>query len=146
MRVGSPQPLLTLLQLTPSATRTPTQTPTPTAHTHPAARPAPPCSPAAHGERLKKSGFIIPQEVPPHSWLRRGVGPPPNRYNIKPVGGGWEDGMAGDGWAGGWWAGGWRRVRLAYGPLFRSPPPSSLFEPCPLGRKAGATSWRKVGA
>ena len=26
----------------------------------------------------------MPQEVPPHSWLRRGVGPPPNRYGIKP--------------------------------------------------------------
>jgi pre-mRNA-splicing factor CWC26 len=39
---------------------------------------------AAHGERLKKSGFIIPQQVPPHSWLRRGVGAPPNRYSIKP--------------------------------------------------------------
>lgn len=54
------------------------------------APPLPPASPppaaaAAHGERLKKSGFIIPQEVPAHSWLRRGVGPPPNRYNIKPV-------------------------------------------------------------
>ena len=37
-----------------------------------------------HAQRLKKSGFIVPQEVPKHSWLRRGVGPPPNRYNIKP--------------------------------------------------------------
>ena len=24
------------------------------------------------------------QEVPKHSWLRRGVGQPPNRYGIKP--------------------------------------------------------------
>ena len=37
-----------------------------------------------HAERMKKSGFIIPQEVPKHSWLRRGVGAPPNRYGIKP--------------------------------------------------------------
>lgn len=38
-----------------------------------------------HAERMKKSsGFIIPQEVPKHSWLRRGLGPPPNRYGIRP--------------------------------------------------------------
>lgn len=37
-----------------------------------------------HAARLKKSGFIIPTEVPRHSWLRRGVGAPPNRYGIKP--------------------------------------------------------------
>lgn len=35
-------------------------------------------------EQLKKSGFRIPQEVPEHSWIRRGVGPPLNRYGIKP--------------------------------------------------------------
>jgi pre-mRNA-splicing factor CWC26 len=29
-------------------------------------------------------GFKIPLQVPPHSWLRRGVGVPPNRYGIKP--------------------------------------------------------------
>ena len=33
---------------------------------------------------LKKSGFRIPQEVPPHSWLRRGVVAPHNRYGFKP--------------------------------------------------------------
>lgn len=37
-----------------------------------------------HADRMKKSGFIIPQEVPKHSWLRRGLGPPSNRYNIRP--------------------------------------------------------------
>ncbi|PSC69704.1 BUD13-like protein [Micractinium conductrix] len=37
-----------------------------------------------HAQRLKKSGFIVPLEVPKHSWLRRGVGQPPNRYGIKP--------------------------------------------------------------
>lgn len=30
------------------------------------------------------AGFIVPQEVPPHSWLRRGVAAPVNRYNIRP--------------------------------------------------------------
>ncbi|KAL6780347.1 hypothetical protein ACKKBF_B13515 [Auxenochlorella protothecoides x Auxenochlorella symbiontica] len=33
---------------------------------------------------LQGSGFLVPQEVPPHSWLRRGLGPPPNRYGIRP--------------------------------------------------------------
>jgi pre-mRNA-splicing factor CWC26 len=39
---------------------------------------------AAHAARLKKSGFVIPLETPTHSWLRRGVGAPPNRYGIRP--------------------------------------------------------------
>lgn len=30
------------------------------------------------------AGFIIPQDIPGHSWMRRGVGAPPNRYSIKP--------------------------------------------------------------
>ena len=45
---------------------------------------APPAQAAARAKKLKKSGFIVPQEVPPHSWVRRGVGPPINRYNIRP--------------------------------------------------------------
>lgn len=35
-------------------------------------------------EEMKESGFIIPQGVPPHSWMKRGVGAPMNRYGIKP--------------------------------------------------------------
>ena len=35
-------------------------------------------------EALKKSGFRIPQEIPAHSWIKRGVGAPSNRYGIKP--------------------------------------------------------------
>lgn len=35
-------------------------------------------------ELMKESGFIIPQEIPAHSWLKRGVAPPPNRYGIRP--------------------------------------------------------------
>ncbi|KAG2482577.1 hypothetical protein HYH03_018501 [Edaphochlamys debaryana] len=35
-------------------------------------------------ERLGKSGFKVPQEVPPHSWLKRGVAAPANRYNMRP--------------------------------------------------------------
>jgi pre-mRNA-splicing factor CWC26 len=35
-------------------------------------------------EKMKESGFIVPQNVPAHSWLKRGVDPPPNRYGIKP--------------------------------------------------------------
>lgn len=26
----------------------------------------------------------MPQDVPPYSWLKRGVTPPTNRYNIRP--------------------------------------------------------------
>ena len=39
---------------------------------------------AARHLELKSSGFVIPLEVPRHSWLRRGVGAPPNRYGITP--------------------------------------------------------------
>lgn len=35
-------------------------------------------------DKLAKSGFKVPQEVPPHSWLKRGVAAPANRYNIRP--------------------------------------------------------------
>jgi pre-mRNA-splicing factor CWC26 len=35
-------------------------------------------------DTMKRSGFIIPMEVPAHSWLRRKASAPPNRYNIKP--------------------------------------------------------------
>ena len=35
-------------------------------------------------DALRKSGFRIPQEVPQHSWLRRGVGAPLNRFGINP--------------------------------------------------------------
>lgn len=44
----------------------------------------PPSLVAKQQEQLKKAGFVIPLEVPAHSWLRRNVGPPSNRYNIKP--------------------------------------------------------------
>ena len=37
-----------------------------------------------HEEVLRKAGFIIPLEIPKHSWLRRKVGAPPNRFGIKP--------------------------------------------------------------
>ncbi|GER55911.1 pre-mRNA-splicing factor cwc26 [Striga asiatica] len=36
------------------------------------------------GDEMKESGFIIPQEIPSHSWLRRGIDAAPNRYGIKP--------------------------------------------------------------
>ena len=29
------------------------------------------------------TGFIIPQDVPAHSWLKRRIAPPTNRYHIK---------------------------------------------------------------
>lgn len=35
-------------------------------------------------EKMKASGFIVPQEIPKHSWLKRGLEAAPNRYGIKP--------------------------------------------------------------
>lgn len=35
-------------------------------------------------EKMKESGFIIPQTIPSHSWMKRGLDFPPNRYGIKP--------------------------------------------------------------
>ena len=35
-------------------------------------------------EKMKESGFVVPQNVPTHSWLKRGVDPPLNRHGIKP--------------------------------------------------------------
>lgn len=40
---------------------------------------------SVHGADLGAgSGFAVPQGVPEHSWLRRGVQPLPNRYNLRP--------------------------------------------------------------
>ncbi|KAK9094512.1 hypothetical protein Scep_025981 [Stephania cephalantha] len=35
-------------------------------------------------EKMKESGFLIPQDIPSHSWLKRGIDAPPNRYGIRP--------------------------------------------------------------
>ncbi|CAI0395854.1 unnamed protein product [Linum tenue] len=35
-------------------------------------------------DKMKASGFIIPQGIPNHSWLKRGLPAAPNRYGIKP--------------------------------------------------------------
>ncbi|XP_060187422.1 uncharacterized protein LOC132616783 isoform X2 [Lycium barbarum] len=35
-------------------------------------------------EKMKESGFIIPQEIPSHSWIKRGLDAAPNRYGIRP--------------------------------------------------------------
>ncbi|KAL0406727.1 UNVERIFIED_CONTAM: hypothetical protein Slati_3986600 [Sesamum latifolium] len=35
-------------------------------------------------EKMKESGFIIPQDIPSHSWIRRGLDAAPNCYGIKP--------------------------------------------------------------
>jgi pre-mRNA-splicing factor CWC26 len=40
---------------------------------------------AVHATELgEQSGFSVPQQVPEHSWIRRGVQALPNRYKIKP--------------------------------------------------------------
>ncbi|WIA15001.1 hypothetical protein OEZ85_001706 [Tetradesmus obliquus] len=44
----------------------------------------PPLITEANKAMMEASGFVVPQEVPPHSWLRRGVPAPVNRYNIRP--------------------------------------------------------------
>jgi len=33
---------------------------------------------------FEKSGLVVPQEIPSHSWIRRGAAPLSNRYNIRP--------------------------------------------------------------
>ncbi|CAN6481075.1 unnamed protein product [Victoria cruziana] len=35
-------------------------------------------------EKMKESGFVVPQAIPNHSWLKRGVDPAANRYGIRP--------------------------------------------------------------
>ncbi|XP_050221996.1 uncharacterized protein LOC126672108 [Mercurialis annua] len=35
-------------------------------------------------EKMKESGFIVPQGIPNHSWIKRGLDAAPNRYGIKP--------------------------------------------------------------
>ncbi|ESQ33639.1 hypothetical protein EUTSA_v10007193mg [Eutrema salsugineum] len=35
-------------------------------------------------EKMKESGFVIPQTIPKHSWITRGLEPAFNRYGIKP--------------------------------------------------------------
>ncbi|KAL5755683.1 hypothetical protein ACOSP7_020086 [Xanthoceras sorbifolium] len=35
-------------------------------------------------EKMKESGFVIPQDIPSHSWLKRGLDAAPNRYGITP--------------------------------------------------------------
>ncbi|KAF5935738.1 hypothetical protein HYC85_026867 [Camellia sinensis] len=35
-------------------------------------------------DKMKESGFIVPQGIPSHSWLKRGFDAPPNRYAIRP--------------------------------------------------------------
>lgn len=33
---------------------------------------------------MKESGFVVPQEIPNHSWIKRGLDAAPNRYGIRP--------------------------------------------------------------
>jgi pre-mRNA-splicing factor CWC26 len=48
------------------------------------AEPVAPPVPGGDAEWLLRAGYKIPTEVPAHSWLRRRVGAPPNRYGIRP--------------------------------------------------------------
>lgn len=35
-------------------------------------------------EQQKRTGFVVPQAVPAHSWVKRNIGAPLNRFGIKP--------------------------------------------------------------
>ncbi|KAL4602207.1 hypothetical protein ACB092_10G037000 [Castanea dentata] len=35
-------------------------------------------------EKMKESGFVVPQDIPDHSWLKRRLDAAPNRYGIRP--------------------------------------------------------------
>lgn len=50
------------------------------------APPPPPIIPVELADRMRAMGRApVPQEVPPHSWLARGVSaPPPNRFGLRP--------------------------------------------------------------
>ncbi|XP_058743995.1 uncharacterized protein LOC131616634 [Vicia villosa] len=35
-------------------------------------------------DKMRASGFVVPQDIPDHSWLKRGLDAAPNRYGIRP--------------------------------------------------------------
>lgn len=35
-------------------------------------------------DKMRESGFVVPQDIPNHSWLKRGLEAAPNRYGIRP--------------------------------------------------------------
>ncbi|XP_054794998.1 uncharacterized protein LOC129300446 [Prosopis cineraria] len=46
--------------------------------------PAPVIPNLGDGDKMQESGFIVPQDIPDHSWLKRGLDAAPNRYGIRP--------------------------------------------------------------
>ncbi|XP_002532943.2 BUD13 homolog [Ricinus communis] len=56
----------------------------PMAHLVKKKHPEPVLADLGDSEKMKESGFIVPQEIPNHSWIKRGLDAAPNRYGIKP--------------------------------------------------------------
>ena len=46
--------------------------------------PAPVIPNLGDSDKMMESGFIVPQDIPNHSWLKRGLDAAPNRYGIRP--------------------------------------------------------------
>ncbi|KAK6913617.1 Bud13 [Dillenia turbinata] len=56
----------------------------PMAHLVKRKQPEPVLTDFSENEKMKESGFVIPQDIPNHSWLKRGLDAAPNRYGIRP--------------------------------------------------------------
>ncbi|KAK8712566.1 hypothetical protein V6N13_147803 [Hibiscus sabdariffa] len=56
----------------------------PMAHLVKKKQPEPVLKDLGDAEKMKESGFIVPQDIPPHSWIVRKLDAAPNRYGIRP--------------------------------------------------------------
>ncbi|KAE8660235.1 A622-like protein [Hibiscus syriacus] len=56
----------------------------PVAHLVKKKQPEPVLKDLGDTEKMKESGFIVPQDIPPHSWIVRKLDAIPNQYGIRP--------------------------------------------------------------